>query len=109
MLDVWKKQFLLQRRYIQIFSGAEGIEALSYAILQDCCKVKVINLRLNRFGDHGITFLFASLEKDSTNVKYLSVPGCGMTEKTSFTQMLHRNNTLQKLDISNNRIGEVSN
>lgn len=82
---------------------------MSYAILQNHCEVKVINLRLNLFGDQGVKFLLAALEKGGTNVKSLSIPGCGITEKTYFSKMLCKNNTLEKLDISNNRIGEVSN
>lgn len=94
--------------YTQIFSGAEGIKALSHAIVQDYCEVKVINLRLNLFGDQGVKFLFTALENGSTNVKSLSIPGCGITGKTLFTKLLLKNNMLEKIDISNNRIGRVS-
>lgn len=87
--------------------GTEGVEALSYAILQSSCKIKRINLRLNSFGDQGAKFLFGSLEKEGKTIKTLSIAGCAITKKTSFARMLCRNKTLEVLDISNNRIGEV--
>lgn len=88
--------------------GAQGMEALSYAILQNSFTTKSINLRLNSFGDQGAQFLFLALEKSGKSIKILMVPGCGITKKTSIYRMLSKNNTLEVLDISNNRIGEVS-
>lgn len=68
----------------------------------------IINLSLNNFGDKGAGYLLAALEKSDSNIKYLSLSGCGLTEISVFGRMLCRNETLEKLDISNNRIREVS-
>lgn len=71
------------------------------------CKVKKLNLRLNTFGNQGAAFLLQALEKGAKTIKSLSISGCGITGRTSFGKILGNNKTLEELDISNNRIGEV--
>lgn len=91
------------------FLGTEGVEALSHAISQDSCNVKVVNLRMNNIGDRGAQYLLHALSARRSKIKTLIISGCGITGESSFSKLLGHNNTLETLDISNNRIGEVRN
>lgn len=81
---------------------------MSCVIVQEACSVEIINLSLNNFGNKGAEYLLEALEQSESNIKSLSISGCGLTETSVFGRMLCRNETIEKLDISNNRIIEVS-
>lgn len=90
------------------FVGPKGAETLGYVIRKPTCKLKVLNLRLNEIGDDGGQYLITALVRDAVNLKSLIISGCGLTKKTeNLGKMIAFNNTLETLDISNNRLEEV--
>lgn len=92
---------------MHLFLGIKGIKAISYSLLQKSCRVKKLNIRLNNISDEGGQYLLGALEEYGKTVKYLFMAGCGLTKNIAFEKFLFKNNTLEILDISNNRIGEV--
>lgn len=57
----------------------------------------------------GGEYLNKVLVKGGRYLRSLIVAGCGLTEENlEIQQTIHNNGTLKELDISNNRLGEVS-
>lgn len=88
--------------------GAEGAKALSKLVSEPTCTLNTLNLRLNNIGSVGGKCLIDSLASPLLTLQELILAGCGIKSKQiDFVKMLKQNKTLLRLDLSNNRFGEV--
>lgn len=83
-----------------------GGKGIGFALTQDtCCPLEKLDLRLNPLGHDGTMGIFRAIVRQNTiNIKDLSLSGCLFEDETSLrcAQMVGINQSLERLDISNN-------
>ncbi|RZC32807.1 NLRC3-like [Asbolus verrucosus] len=87
--------------------GVKGAKALCYAICNNSCNLRAINLKLNPIMEKGGDLLMRALMMGARNIKSLFLSGCRLGKNnTSIGEMIEHNTSLEHLDLSNNAIGE---
>lgn len=85
-----------------------GAQGLAFTLIQpDCADLDFLNLRLNPLGSDGVMCILRALVR-CTKPRELCLSGCLFEEDTvnNIALMLKMNDTLKKLDIKNNWLGE---
>ncbi|XP_071052582.1 uncharacterized protein [Onthophagus taurus] len=96
--------------YIYIFfiksTGYAGIKSLAFILMEDD-HLNELNVRLNIINSKGGKFLFYALTKGKNVLKELNLSGCGLNRRNvEIDELLRSNETLEKLNLSNNRMGK---
>ncbi|CAG9771194.1 unnamed protein product [Ceutorhynchus assimilis] len=87
--------------------GPTGVNCLAYALTQNTCKIKILDLRLNQFLDDSGNVLINSVFFRNKFLRNLTISGCGLTSNFQLARALKsRNYCLEKLDLSNNFFDE---
>lgn len=108
----YSKKIIISGIYKIVFTvichvlGFKGAEALAFVLKES--KLAVLDLRLNSIGRLGGQYLINVCTKEAVYLKQLYISGCGLTsENENIGKMIAFNETLEVLDMSNNKLGEV--
>lgn len=89
-------------------AGPVGAEGLGCYLRQEESTLVELNLKLNPIKSEGGNAIVTALGEGAKSLRILSLSACGLTsENIHIANALALNTTLQKLDISNNHLGEV--
>nr|XP_022918868.1 T-complex-associated testis-expressed protein 1-like [Onthophagus taurus] len=88
------------------YIGYAGIKSLAFILMEDD-HLNELNVRLNIINSKGGKFLFYALTKGKNVLKKLNLSGCGLNRRNvEIDELLRSNETLEKLNLSNNRMGK---
>lgn len=91
-----------------IFLGTKGVKCLAYAVAQEGCKLQHLDLHLNNCSDQAGNILLTSLVKYNRSLKSVLLSSCSLTNHFRIARALKHRNSIEKLDVSNNALGEVT-
>ncbi|XP_018331268.1 dynein regulatory complex subunit 5-like, partial [Agrilus planipennis] len=87
--------------------GCAGAKYFAILLCQDDCRLSYLDLKLNRIGEEGGKLITEALVKGGHLLRELCLAACCLRKSNwSIGKMIAKNNVLQSLDISSNRMGE---